>query len=54
MLIKFAFDTPYGKFSDSLSLSDNVVYTNTEIEAMKQERLDAWLTIVSAVPPEET
>ena len=53
MRISFAFETPYGRFSDSLSLPDNHTYTNDEIEAMKQQRLDGWLTIVSAVPPEE-
>jgi hypothetical protein len=54
MRISFAFDTPYGRYSDALVLPDDNTYTNDEIEAMKQARFDAWLSIVSAVPPEET
>lgn len=53
MVIRFSYETEYGKFIDALNLPDNVVYTNTEIEAMQQARLDAWLAIVSAPPPEE-
>lgn len=53
MVIRFAYETQYGTFSDALSLPENIVYTNDEIESMKQARLDAWLAIVSAPPPEE-
>lgn len=53
MKIDFAYQTPYGTYKDALYLPDDATYTNEEIDAMQQQRLDAWLTIVSAVPSEE-
>lgn len=53
MKIDFSYETAYGRFSAALYLPDDNTYTNEEIEAMQQERLDAWLAIVSAPPPEE-
>lgn len=53
MKIDFFFDTPHGKFADALHLPDDHTYTDAEIEAMKQQRLDNWIAIVSA-PSEES
>ena len=53
MKIDFSFDTQYGKFCDGLHLSDNHTFTESEIEAMKQQRLDSWIAVVSYVPTEE-
>jgi len=52
MKIDFTFDTEFGKFSDALHLPDDHVMTDLEIEAMKQQRLDNWLAIVSSPPVE--
>jgi hypothetical protein len=52
MKIDFSFDTPHGKFADAIHLPDDHSYTEVEIEAMKQQRLDNWLAIVTAVPEE--
>lgn len=52
MKIDFSFDTPYGKFSDALHLPDSHSFTEAEIEAMKEQRRDNWIAIVSAPSPE--
>lgn len=54
--IDFEFDTPYGKYRDALYLPSDHSFTEAEIDAMKQERLDNWLFVVenpSAPEPEE-
>lgn len=43
MNINFSFDTKYGQFSDALVLEDTTTYSDVEIEAMKQERLNNWV-----------
>ena len=53
MKIDFSFDTQYGKFADALHLPDDQTYTDAEIEAMKQQRLDNWVAIVTAPSDEE-
>ena len=53
MKINFFFDTQYGKFCDALNLPDDHTLTDAEIEAMKQQRLDNWIAVVSYVPTEE-
>jgi hypothetical protein len=51
--IDFEFQTPHGKFADALHLPDNHTFTDVEIEAMKQQRVENWIAIVTA-PPVET
>lgn len=41
--IDFEFETKYGVFRDALHLSEGHTYTDSEITAMKQERLDNWI-----------
>ena len=53
MKIDFSFDTQYGKFADALHLPDDHTFTDAEIEAMKQQRLDNWVAIVTAPSDEE-
>lgn len=48
MKIDFSFDTPHGKFADALHLPDDHGLTDAEIEAMKQQRLDNWIAVVTA------
>jgi hypothetical protein len=52
MIINFQFDTKYGAFKDAIHLPENHTYTNDDIEAMKQTRLDNWIAIVTAPQPE--
>jgi hypothetical protein len=52
MKIDFEFETPYGKFADALWFPDGVVPSDEEIEAMKQERLNNWLALVTPVTEE--
>ncbi len=49
--IDFSFDTLFGRFADALHLPDDHELSDAEIEAMKQQRLDAWIAIVK---PQET
>ena len=53
MKIDFQFDTPHGKFADALHLPDDHTFTETEIQAMKEQRRDNWISIVTAPPVEE-
>ena len=48
MKINFEFNTQYGKFSDALHFPDNQkLPSDDEIEAMKQERLNNWVTVIT-------
>jgi hypothetical protein len=51
MKIDFQFETKYGLFSDSLILPDDQTFTEDEILAMQQERLDAWIHIIENPEP---
>ena len=53
MMIKidFEFDSPYGRFADALHLPDDHGLTEAEIAALKQQRLDNWLAIVTPQEP---
>ena len=53
MKIDFEFDTPHGVFRDALHLPDDHTFTDDEIQAMKQQRVDNWIAIVTAPPVEE-
>jgi hypothetical protein len=53
MNFDFSFDTQHGKFSDSLWIPDGQpVPSEAELDAMKQQRLAAWLDFL-ANPPQE-
>jgi len=51
--IDFSFDTPHGKFADALHLPDDHGFTEAEIEAMKEQRRDNWIAVVTAPPASE-
>lgn len=53
MKIEFEFATPHGVFRDALYLPDDHSYTDEQIAAMKQERLDNWLFAVENPPAPE-
>jgi len=50
--IDFQFETPHGKFADALHLPDDHAFTEEEIQAMKEQRRDNWIAIVTAPPVE--
>jgi len=54
MKIDFEFDTPHGLFRDALHLPDDHTFTDDEIQAMKQQRVDNWIAVVTAPPVEDT
>lgn len=51
--IDFEFETPHGKFADALHLPDDHTFTDAEIQAMKEQRRDNWIAVVTAPPVEE-
>lgn len=51
--IDFEFQTEFGTFRDALHLPDNEIFTEEQLAAMKQQRLDNWLAIINAPAPEE-
>lgn len=52
--IDFEFDTPHGVFRDALHLPEDHTFSEAEIQAMKEQRRDNWIAIVTASPVEET
>jgi hypothetical protein len=53
MQIRFTFETQHGPFSDALYLDEDHAFTEAEVEAMKQERLANWITMMESPPIEE-
>jgi hypothetical protein len=51
--IDFEFATTYGVFRDALYLPEDHTFTDDQIAAMKQERLDNWLFAVENPPAPE-
>lgn len=51
--IDFEFDTPHGVFRDALHLPVDHTFTDAEIQAMKEQRRDNWIAVVTAPPAEE-
>lgn len=51
--IEFEFQTEYGLFRDALHLPDDHGLSDEQIEAMKVQRRDNWIAIVSAPNNEE-
>lgn len=53
MVIPFEMSNETYTLRDALHLPDDHTYTELEIEAMKQERFDNWIAILTAIPPDE-
>ena len=51
--IDFEFQTDYGLFRDALHLPDDHGLSDAQIEALKAERRDNWIAIVTAPTPDE-
>jgi hypothetical protein len=49
MKIDFEYNTQFGKYGDTLFFPDDQpMPSDDEIEAMKQQRLDKWLALLTA------
>lgn len=53
MKIDFEVVTRYGTFCDSLNLPDDVTFTDEALQAMKQQRVDNWISVIEAPPVDE-
>ena len=53
MKIDFEFTTPHGLFRDALHLPDDHTFTDDEIQAMQNQRVDNWIAVVTAPPVEQ-
>jgi hypothetical protein len=51
--IDFEFDTPHGLFRDALHLPEDHAFSEADIQALKEERRDNWIAVVTAPPVEE-
>lgn len=54
MQIRFSRETKYGIFSDALNLPDDHSYSEQEIEAMQQQRVDAWVAFIDGTQADNT
>lgn len=48
MILQFSYETKYGTFSDALVLPDNHTYTNDDLEKMKLQRRDNWISYIDS------
>jgi hypothetical protein len=48
--IEFEFNTQYGIFRDALVLPDDHGLSDAELDAMKQQRMDNWIAVITAPP----
>lgn len=52
-MIKIDFEKTDGVYiyRDALWLPEDHTYTEAELEAMKQQRFDRWIAVITAPPP---
>ena len=48
MKIDFEFNTPHGLFRDALHLPDDHNFSDSDIQLMKDARVDGWIAVVTA------
>lgn len=51
--IDFTFESKYGLFADALLLPEDHGLSDAEIEAIKQQRFDAWIDIIENPPQDD-
>jgi hypothetical protein len=53
-MVRIEFEKMYGElvFRDAITLPDDHTMTEDEIEAMKQERFDNWVAVITTPPTE--
>lgn len=52
--LDFEIETKHGIYRDALYLDDNHSFTEQEIEAMKQERVNNWIAVIESPPTQES
>jgi hypothetical protein len=52
--IDFEFESQFGNYRDALYLPEDHTFTEEQIDAMKQERFDNWIAVVTSPPVENT
>ena len=52
MQIRFSYETQYGIFSDALNLPDDHTFTDQELETMKEQRRDNWVSYINSTQVE--
>ena len=54
-MIRIEFEKMYGElvFRDAITLPEDHEMTDEQIEAIKQERFDNWVAIITAPPPDD-
>ena len=53
MKIDFEFETEHGLFRDALHLPEDHSLSEEQLQAMKEQRRDNWIAVVTAPPVEE-
>ena len=53
MTIEFEMTNGVNTLRDAIVLADGVTMTDSEIEAMKQQRFNDWLIVINTPPVEE-
>ena len=51
--VKFEFNSVYGNYKDALFLAADHSFNDVEIENMKEERFNNWLTMMHTLLSEE-
>ena len=53
-MTRIEFEKMHGElvFRDAITLPDDHTLTESDIEAIRQERFDNWVTIITAPPPD--
>lgn len=52
--IDFEQETVHGIYRDAITLPDDHTLTDAEIEAIKQQRVNNWISMIEAPTPELT
>lgn len=50
--IEYSYTSEYGVFNDAIILPEDKSFTDAEIEALKQERINNWLASINPPPVE--
>jgi hypothetical protein len=54
IMVRIEFEKMYGDivFRDAITLLDDHTLTESDIEAIQQERFDNWVAVITAPPPD--
>lgn len=48
--ITFEAETPFGPFKDTLHFEERAVISDAEIAALKRQRVENWIAVITAPP----